>query len=665
MNNPDYRPDIDGLRAFAVILVILFHLDVSLFSGGFVGVDVFFVISGFLITRIITNEILETKRFSFSNFYLRRARRILPALFFTLILSFGLGYLLFAPQHFERLGGALVHAVLSVSNFYFWGESDYFNTASEFKPLLHTWYLGIEEQFYIFWPLFLLLIVTKMPKSMTSFVIVMVGLFSLGLNAVFAAGPDSSWLKPFPAISGLLQEGSSNIFFLTPFRVFEFAIGACLVRLVNVQPGNKILLEPLVVIGLFMIIYPAMTYTEDIVFPSFNALLPCLGTGLLIYSGTAAYSGRLLDNKLAVGIGLISYSLYLIHWPLIVFYKYWKLGEFNTVDKAGIATVATVCAAMMYRMVEQPFRRGATAAKKSNRVFAAACAMVAAMLVYPAVKVWRGDGWLWRFDAKLADQINFDAHHYDDYVWARHIRLRTDFADNGKPKVVVIGDSMAADFVNVLGESNQFENLDVVTLPIGHRCKSVFPLSPDTYRKYLPGSVEKCRQQHEKVMNSPLLDHADTVVLASLWDGWEIELIDSTVQFLKSKGVPQVAVVGRKDQSVNGVKFNAQFAFRRSAHRLRTLVGKAAERKNAKIAGLESDFIFINLLEHFCDDTGCQRVTDEGYLIIYDKTHLSPMGARMIGLRATESAWMKALLRNKADVETCASTLLKSAKAEL
>ena len=153
-SHSSYRPDIDGLRAIAVICVVLFHLKLSTFSGGFVGVDVFFVISGFLISRIIVDEVAATKGFSFSNFYVRRARRILPALFFTIGLSAIFAFLLFSPEHFERFGASMLYAAASLANVLFWRESGYFDTDAATKPLLHTWSLSVEEQFYAAWPLF-------------------------------------------------------------------------------------------------------------------------------------------------------------------------------------------------------------------------------------------------------------------------------------------------------------------------------------------------------------------------------------------------------------------------------------------------------------------------------------------------------------------------------
>ena len=160
----NYRPDIDGLRALAVLCVIFYHLGFESFSGGYVGVDVFFVISGYLITNLIVDEVKETKSFNFANFYVRRARRLFPALFFTCLLSFIFAFLLFSPLHFDRFGGALTSTMMSISNFFFWNESGYFNASSDFKPLLHTWSLSVEEQFYFLWPATLVFLLIRASK---------------------------------------------------------------------------------------------------------------------------------------------------------------------------------------------------------------------------------------------------------------------------------------------------------------------------------------------------------------------------------------------------------------------------------------------------------------------------------------------------------------------
>ena len=177
-----YKPHIDGLRAIAVVGVMLFHFGFENFPGGFVGVDLFFVISGFLITRIIINEFLYTGTFDFISFYLRRARRIIPALYFTLLITFVFSIIILSPQHLQQFGSSLIYAVFGVSNIFFWKESSYFDTTSIYKPLLHTWSLGVEEQFYIVWPFLIVFLLYKLPK-LTLLLFLLIGVLSFYLKS--------------------------------------------------------------------------------------------------------------------------------------------------------------------------------------------------------------------------------------------------------------------------------------------------------------------------------------------------------------------------------------------------------------------------------------------------------------------------------------------------
>ena len=644
MNYNTYRADIDGLRALAVLSVILFHLDVALFRGGFIGVDIFFVISGFLITRLIAAEVERKKSFSFSNFYTRRAKRIFPALFFTLWLSLVLAHIFFPPQHYERFGGALLHAISSLSNFYFWNETGYFDTASEFKPLLHTWSLSVEEQFYLLWPLTLVFLLKSSRNYMAPMLIATIGVGSYILNHLFGDGSVEFLNSLAPSVGAWFSDGRTTIFYLTPFRVFEFSIGGLAVWLIRFQPKNKFIPEALFLLGLGMVAYPILTYTKFIIFPSYNALLPCFGAMLLIYGGTTARHGtKLLANPLAVHVGLISYSFYLIHWPLIVFYKYRKLDGLVASDKYFLLLLSYLAAVLMYHFIEQPVRRGALSKLWSNGGYGFACLLLTMTLILPAANIWATHGWTWRFPAKIVHMLSFNSELYDQYVWKRLNELEKNFADNGKPKVLVIGDSMAADFVNLLAEGDSLDQFDLVSLPVRDGCRAIFPLPEHIYQEYLSRNIDTCKKNHQAIMDSPLLKQTDSVVLASPWDHWSVELIAGTVAYIKKKGVKRVAVIGLKQQSVDGVKFIARQALRTQSIELGSSMENHSTVINAKIQNIEADFLYIDLLNYFCDDSTCRRLTDNGELIIYDKSHFSPHGARYIGLKAHGAEWMMAL----------------------
>lgn len=302
-----YRAEIDGLRALAVIPVILFHAGFEWFSGGFVGVDVFFVISGYLITTIIISEMAEGK-FSMVNFYERRARRILPALFFVMAACLPFAWLWLTPSDLKDFGQSLIAVSFFSSNMLFWLESGYFDTAAELKPLLHTWSLAVEEQYYILFPIFLML-TWRLGVKWISIILSFVFLLSLGLAVLgtqYATNPQIT----------------SGTFFLLPTRGWELLVGvfAAFYLKYKTHPKSRTFNQILSLLGFSMIAYSIIVFDETTPFPSLYALIPTIGTGLLILCAVPkTIVHKLLSLKAIVGIGLISYSAYLWHQPLLAF----------------------------------------------------------------------------------------------------------------------------------------------------------------------------------------------------------------------------------------------------------------------------------------------------------------------------------------------------------
>ncbi|MEX0405057.1 acyltransferase family protein [Aquibium sp. LZ166] len=366
----NYRPDIDGLRAIAVGSVILYHFDVWPFTGGFVGVDVFFVISGYLITNLIVKEI-NAGEFSFGNFYIRRARRLLPAFFVVLAITFYFGVLVFGAKDLKALGESTMYAIFSLSNFHFWSIADYFDTSTKLKPLLHTWSLSVEEQFYLFWPLTIVLLF-RLPRLVAPIVLALMSISSLAL-AVF-------WIRSGDGVTA---------FYLLPARIVEFGFGAALVWIPRfVVPAFY--REMALVSGLGMILASVLLYTEETPFPGFASLLPCLGAALAIFGGMAPMSGIILRNPVAVWIGKTSYSSYLIHWPVVVFASFMSPpGVFPWWKTTLLIGITFGLAWMLYEFVEQPFRR-----RRWRFSWAAATGILAALaIVLPAGSAWSSNGW--------------------------------------------------------------------------------------------------------------------------------------------------------------------------------------------------------------------------------------------------------------------------------
>ena len=343
MNNKEnkYRPDIDGLRAVAVLLVIFFHAGFKTFSGGFIGVDVFFVISGFLITYTIYNELLNGT-FTFQKFYLRRIRRILPVLFFMIILVLiASSYILFS-DHFEAAARSALHSFISTNNIYLYtNNTNYFADNSEFNPFTHTWSLSIEEQFYFIWPIILLFLVKYSP----------IKYFKLITYAFFIG---------FFIISEYFSFTDKNFsYFMLPARFFELGIGAILaLHWDNIKQVSIKISHLLSISGITMILLPSLVLTGESVFPGHNALIPCLGTVLLIISGKSTKKGivnQILSAKLFVKIGLISYSLYLWHWPIFVFVKYFAI-PFTGLNRVIILLSVAIISYFSWKYLELPFR---------------------------------------------------------------------------------------------------------------------------------------------------------------------------------------------------------------------------------------------------------------------------------------------------------------------
>lgn len=416
-----YRAEIDGLRAVAVLPVIFFHAGFAWFRGGFVGVDVFFVISGYLITSLILEE-LKTGSFSIAGFYDRRARRILPALFFVVLCSIPVAWVLLLPKDLTTFFHSVMAVSVFSSNILFWLESGYFDAGAEMKPLLHTWSLAVEEQFYIIFPL-LLMALWRFYRSGVFWIF-------LGLGAVSLAY--AHWgAYAYP----------SATFFLLPARGWELLIGSLAAYRVQhgfVAPPNLIS-NLLSAAGLLMIAYAVVEYTERTPFPSLYALVPTVGTVLVILfavPGTVAH--RLLSLRVCVGVGLISYSMYLWHQPLFVFARFVTAPSQGSYVFLILTGVTILLAFLSWRFVERPFR---TRKYNVRRVLSGAA--LASVAVFAL-----GLG-LPRLASQMPDETNYSVHWTG---WSACYPLGTRkeaggacriLDTNRPPTMAVIGDSHA------------------------------------------------------------------------------------------------------------------------------------------------------------------------------------------------------------------------------
>jgi peptidoglycan/LPS O-acetylase OafA/YrhL len=422
-----HRRDIDGLRAISVLSVFLYHLEVPPFGGGFVGVDLFFVISGYLISRIILSE-AERGEFSVQRFYERRIRRLFPAGIVTIIGTLVIGALWFSPELFKGLAQDVVATLGSVSNFYFWrGSHDYFASSANPSPVLHFWSLAVEEQFYLLWPALILLGRRLLGRALP--------LLVLGIAALSVGVAQATLATDGPAA-----------FYLPTNRAFEFAIGMLVIFAEQKLILTAVARSLLAAAGLTLIAYAIASFDSTTPFPGVNALIPCLGAACMIWAGDRHALSPLLTNPLAVRVGLVSYSLYLVHWPLIVYASYiMGDGAKSATAKLLIFALAMALAEFMYQRVETPYRQRRSSLLRVAGPAAATIVSLAAI----AFVANRQDGWPWRLSAQARELA--DLQRFGFWPCAKSAQSTCAFGSLSEPVgLQLLGDSFAEHYVAAL-----------------------------------------------------------------------------------------------------------------------------------------------------------------------------------------------------------------------
>ncbi|WP_170263232.1 acyltransferase family protein [Blastochloris sulfoviridis] len=426
----DFRRDIQGLRAIAVLAILVFHLSDSWLPGGFAGVDIFFVISGYLISR----QIIQAESFSFRTFYLRRFRRLFAALLATVLVSLLVGWKILTPADYVSLGWSALYSLLATANIHFYLSQNYFDSDVFLKPLLHIWSLSVEEQFYLFWPA--AIVALKWLRLPLVPAIVAVGVMSLAA---------SYW------VTGIAP---SFAFYMMPFRVFEFSLGAAVVLLGDIR-CSAWLRQACGAGGLVLITISLLVFDGRTPWPGLAALVPTLGTAALIFAGPASFANRLLDNAIFQFVGRRSYSIYLVHWPLIVFYRYWMLLPVTPAELVSLFAGSIVLGAVLFSAVEKPFRYGfsQTAKLRSWRAagtaatgLAAVCALAGSVGLAVAVVV--ADGFPARVKSvQKPGELTFAGDLCD------HRLSRCGFGDLSANRIVyLVGDSHALNLLFGLDE---------------------------------------------------------------------------------------------------------------------------------------------------------------------------------------------------------------------
>ena len=628
----NYRPEIDGLRSIALLTVILYHAGFPIFGGGFVGVDIFFVISGYLITSIILAE-KQAGSFTLLGFYNRRVRRILPALYFILFISAPACLILLSPSDGQDFWQSLSATILFASNILFFVEtSDYFSLAAQYKPLLHTWSLAVEEQFYVLYPLILLGVWRFGAKR----IIAMLG--AIAVVSLAAA----QWMSYNNPAAG---------FFLLPTRAWELLIGALVAFqlsqnksfLFNAQQ-NRMLYEVGSAFGLAMIGAAVLLFDESTPFPSLFALLPTLGAALIILSANPqTLVGRLLGHKFFVVMGLMSYSAYLWHQPLFAFAKYYFLAELSTAQSMIVIVATFGLAALSWQFVEQPFRRKNVVSNRAAfSMFAVLSLVLFSMGVYGHVAQGFKNAKL-SFIAENKKDVFVDFFselNQKKNAWAK-INKPDDFINDSRKKILILGDSMSGDFlfaVTLNGKSlgtNQFVRQD---LPASSMEQLLIYLIKDGKPDV---SVRDSMKNFDALKR--LVSSSEEIVLVANWTKSTIPSALKLAEYL-AKAHKQVYVVDAprifhmsassfyfadNDSPMNELN---QFMYKRLSsdylsvrHHLNDYF---MHQQGLKIKWIDKG-------NFFCDFSGatCALYSDTGVPLFFDELHLTVEGIKYFGNR--------------------------------
>jgi peptidoglycan/LPS O-acetylase OafA/YrhL len=615
------RLDIQGLRAIAVLAVVLYHAAPHALSGGFAGVDIFFVISGYLIAGILLSE-MEQGKFSLLGFYERRVRRLFPALFVMLAVVLAAGAVLLTPAAYEELGRTTVSTIFFASNFDFFSMSDYFDSDAEFRPLLHTWSLAVEEQFYLAFPLLLRLLVSFARRWMR---------LALLAGAVIS----------FALCLWALERNGAGAFFLAPFRGYELLIGAVLAGLPFPARLPQIVRDTLSLLGLALIGAALMLIDETVPFPGFAALGPCIGTALVLFAGAngSSIGGRLISGRFFAFFGALSYSLYLWHWPVLVFGKSMLLGEPEALQTVFLVVLAIVLATLSWRFIEQPFLK-----KRMLRwrLFAMGGAGMAAGAALGAA-VFLAHGFPARFEAPahamFAQSENYSPRRWECHNFLHSLRPYEENcvlgAPDAEPNTAIWADSHGVSLAYALSERMAPRGQSVMEIT-GSGC----PPALDYARLDQP----LCAEQNAITLAGLRTDaRIDTVIFAVNFAAYPrqqwprvLDGLAQSVEAMAAAGkrvvlVYPIPVFDHDVPSALGIMVEhgqdpARYALDRRKFEASVAVPLARLRELRQRIGA----ISVRPVDVLCTASVCPAYTPERGALYYNKDHLSLEGARLV-----------------------------------
>lgn len=658
-----YRREIDGLRSIAVIPVLFFHAGFSLFSGGFIGVDIFFVISGYLITSIILTE-NSNGTFTFSSFYKRRARRLLPALFLVIFACIPMAWILMPPSVYENFSVSIISVILFFSNFWFYSQSGYFTIISEEMPLLHTWSLAVEEQFYIFFPLLLTLLIYFGKKwlFLISFILFFLSLslsqFGENLSTSYPFYDDELKFNAIPDFS----------FYLAPTRFFELLVG-CFCAYFLFYSKKNFSSDLLTFFGLAILVLCIVFYDDKTNFPGFMALIPVIATAIIIlFCSKKTTLGKILGNKLLVYIGLISYSAYLWHQPLFSFSRLATLNEPNKLVFLLLISLSFFLAFVTYKIVENPLRKKVNISI-SNYLYAAF------LILIIAISGYLSNGFSFRFDDAMNEKMNASkdlAKLSPPYLCHQKFVDKINICEFGervqdknlKKEVLILGNSHARMLIPELDRVFKREKLRGIHPEKISSCEYDIPfksinISKEDYKKCINewlGMLDKITTENTPVIISHRLTSYITGKYFKNPEGYTEQGYEKNIKNYSSEEKDFIAINVKKVLELISTKYkNVILVY--PVPEVGFSVPKGIfleERINKKVSnstGLEDFYkrnsISINILDNLnykdkiyrirpsnklcnIEEIGrCSTKNNEGLPYYYDSNHLSPTGSRL------------------------------------
>ena len=657
----NYRPEIDGLRAIAVIAVILYHAQINFFeniffAGGFIGVDIFFVISGYLITSLIIKELFQTNKFSFPYFYERRFRRLIPVLFFVMLASLPLGWSLLLPTSFVEFAKSIISSIAFGSNFFFYfSEIQYAAEDSFLKPFLHTWSLSVEEQFYIIFPILFVLLFKYFRKNIFYIVIIFIIISILFANATSLSNQSLS-------------------FYILPTRGWELLSGSLLAYLEYTKgkdTSKPIIKDLLTITGLMLIILSFLYFTDDTLHPSYLTIVPILGVCIIIwFADKSTLVGKILSTKIFVGLGLISYSLYLWHYPSFAFARIAE--NFETLEsKILIIFLTIILSIFSFFVIEKPCRNKSFSFKKIFYSFFMGMILIAIYCNWVINK----DGFIEREKFLKSFNVKFDNYILDPryYLKNHHFHFETNYIpsnfqkskNNLKTKVLIVGNSFGADFFKILHlNKDLYENYDFDL--ISPKIRSLKMIKHNPYQvRCLKNLIEKnnfdCEGENFTKNILDQFNKSDVILLSTYWNDQDLNHLKEIILLIKQKNKKVIVVnQGILLETTTKYNFNPLDYFVYLNNRLpnkkdllniekevykKLDFNKKRLSKNYKLKEIsnEANINYLDLKQLQCakSSNSCKLMTPEGYKIYWDQGHNTYEGADYLGKRMKEINWLK------------------------